>query len=482
MRNRASVKDKRMSTDIIRLSLTEVAEAIRRKKLSSLEATRACIAQAERVQPALNCFIALEADAALKAAKKADQALHKRSARPGVLHGVPLAHKDMYYRAGKVSTCGSKILRDYRPAVTATVVERLQAAGAIWLGSLNMAEFAANPTGHNDHWGHCRNPWNPAHMTGGSSSGSGSAVGARACFGSLGSDTGGSVRLPAAACGVVGLKPTNGLISRYGVMPRSWSQDTVGPLTRTARDCARMTQVIAGADPRDATCAALPVPDYEKELAGSIRGLRIGVPENHYYDGATDDVQARMAASLKVLKKLGARIIRVKVPDPAQIYLLSSTVSISEASVIHRKWIRERPQDYSLYVRSRVEPGYHIPATAYLEALNLRAYYLDEFMRKVYAKIDVLHMPVMVAPPPTVAETEPRASGDVAGIVARITRNTRPTNYLGLPALSVPAGFSKHGLPIAFQLMGRPFSESLLFRTAHLYQQETDWHARMPPL
>ena len=203
-----------MNSDITSLSLSEVAEAIRGKKLSSLEATRACIAQAERVQPRLNCFILLEADDAIKAAKKADQALTKRGAKLGTLHGVPLAHKDMYYRAGKVSTCGSKILRDYRPTVTSTVVERLYAAGAIWLGRLNMAEFAANPTGHNDHWGHCRNPWNPAHMTGGSSSGSGSAVGARACFGSLGSDTGGAVRVPAAAGGVVGLTPTNGLISR----------------------------------------------------------------------------------------------------------------------------------------------------------------------------------------------------------------------------------------------------------------------------
>ncbi len=471
-----------MSSDIINLSLTEVAEAIRSKKLSSLEATRACIERAERVQPKLNCFISLEADAALNAAKKADLALGKRGARPGALHGVPLAHKDIFYRAGKISTCGSKILRDYRPAVTATVVERLYAAGAIWLGGLNMAEFAANPTGHNEHWGHCRNPWHPAHMTGGSSSGSGSAVSARACYGSLGSDTGGSVRLPAAACGVVGLKPTAGLISRYGVMPRSWSQDTVGPLTRTVRDCARITSVIAGADLKDATCATAPVPDYEKALNGNIKGLRIGVPANHYYEGATDEVRARMQTSLKVFRALGARISKVEVPDPAQLFLLSSAVSIAEASVIHRKWMRERPQDYSLYVRSRIEPGYHIPATAYLEALNLRAHYLDEFMREVYAKIDMLHMPVMVAPPPTIAETEPRAAGDVAGMVARITRNTRPTNYLGLPALSVPAGFSGSGLPIAFQLMGRPFSESLLFRAAHLYQQATDWHVRVPTL
>ncbi len=471
-----------MSAEIVNLSLVEVADAIRRRRLSSVEVTRACIARAERVQPTLNCFIALEAEAALAAAKKADRALKQRGAKLGPLHGVPLAHKDMYYRAGKISTCGSKILREYRPAVTGTVVERLARAGAIWMGSLNMAEFAANPTGHNDHWGHCRNPWNPAHMTGGSSSGSACAVGGRACYGSLGSDTGGSVRTPAAACGVVGLKPTYGLISRYGVMPRSWSQDTVGPLTRTVRDCARMTRVIAGADPLDPTCAAHPVPNYEKELAGRIKGLRLGVPANHYYDGATADVKRCMEASLAVFSSLGARVIELPVPDPARIFLLSNTITISEASVIHRKWLRERPQDYSLYVRTRIEPGYQIPATAYLEALNLRAHFLAEFTAAVYAKVDILHTPVMTMPPPTIAETEPKASSDVSGIVARITRNTRPANYLGLPALSVPAGFSANGLPVAFQLIGQPFSEALLFRAAHLYQQETGWHTSTPKL
>ncbi|HYC43969.1 MAG TPA: amidase [Burkholderiales bacterium] len=468
-------------TELAQLSLVDAAAAIRRKKVSSVELTRACLEQARHVQPTLNCFIAIEEDEAIKAARKADQAL-KRSARVGPLHGVPLAHKDMYYRAGKISTCGSKILKDYRASVTATVVERLERAGAIWLGSLNMAEFAANPTGHNDHWGHCRNPWNPQHVTGGSSSGSGSAVGARACYGSLGSDTGGSIRLPAAACGVVGLKPTNGLVSRYGILPRSWSQDTVGPLTRTVADCARVTRIIAGADPKDPTCSTRAVPDFEKELQGRIKGLKIGVPTNHYYEGATEEIRRHMETSLAVLSSFGARVVELPVPDPARLFQLSNAISISEAAVVHGKWMRERPEDYSLYVRSRIEPGFHVPATTYIEALNLRARYLDEFLTSVYSKVDVLHAPVMVIPPPTIAESEPRDSADVAGLVAKLTRNTRPTNYLGLPALSVPAGFTAQGLPVAFQLMGRPFDEALLFRVAHLYQRETDWHKRVPQL
>ena len=470
-----------MSGGVLELSLTEVSDAIRKKKASSVEVTRACLDHARWAHEKLNCFIAIEEADALEAAKKADRLL-KRGAKVGPLHGVPLAHKDMYYRKGKISTCGSKILREYRPDVTGTVVERMEQAGAIWIGNLNMAEFAANPTGHNEHFGHCRNPWNPAHMTGGSSSGSGAAVAARACYGALGSDTGGSVRLPAAACGVVGLKSTYGLISRYGIMPRSWSHDTVGPLTRTARDCARMTRVVAGADPKDPTCATRPVPDYEKTLESSVKGLKIGVPTNYYYDGATPDVRQCMDASLAVLRSLGARIVELPVPDPQEIHRVSATVSQCEAAAMHARWMRERPQDYSLYVRSRVEAGYHIPAVTYLEALNLRPTFVAEFMDQVYTKVDMLHAPVMVMPPPTIAESEPRTSGDVAGLVAHISRNTRPANYLGLPALSVPAGFSANALPLAFQLIGRPFSEALLFNVAHLYQKETDWHMRVPPL
>ena len=244
----------------------------------------------------------------MAAARRADRAIAAR-AKLGPLHGVPLAHKDMYYRKGKVSTCGSKILRDYRPDMTATVVERLECAGAIWLGNLNMAEFAANPTGHNEHWGDCHNPWNPAHISGGSSSGSGSAVGARACYGSLGSDTGGSVRLPAAACGVVGIKPTYSRASRYAILPRSWSQDTVGVLARAVRDCARMTRVIAGADKHDATCSTEPVPDYERGIASGIKGLKIGVPRNHFYEGIDPEIEQRMRESLAVFRSFGAKII-----------------------------------------------------------------------------------------------------------------------------------------------------------------------------
>ena len=467
--------------EILALSLREVAAAIRAKKLSSLEVTRACLERIRQIQPRTNCFIAVEAEEALKAARAADR-MRGKSARLGPLHGVPLAHKDMYYRKGRITTGGSKILRDYRPDVTATVVERMQRAGAVWLGNLNMAEFAANPTGHNDHFGHCRNPWNTEHITGGSSSGSGVAVAARACYGSLGSDTGGSVRLPAAANGVVGLKPTYGRISRYGIMPRSWSLDTVGPLTRTVADCAKLMKIIAGADANDTTCSTEKVPDYEKALTGRIRGLKIGVPLNHYYEEATDDVRRCMTASLEALESLGARVVELEVPDPQRLFDLSNAVTQAESAAIHGRWMRERPQDYSLTMLARTEPGFHLPATVYLQALNARPRLSAEFIEAVFGKVDVLHAPVMPMPVPTIAETTPRQAGDVQPMIRRLTRNNRPANFLGIPSLSVPAGFSANGLPVAFQLMGRPFSESLLFQIGDAYQRVTDWHRRAPQI
>ncbi len=295
-------------SEITHWSLTDTADAIRDKRVSSRELVEACLARIDRLQPTLNCFISLDAERALAGADAADAAVARGDAT-GPLHGVPLAHKDMYYRKGIVCTCGSKIRREFVPDRTATVLERLTAAGALNLGGLNMAEFAVGPTGHNVHWGDCHNPWNPAHITGGSSSGSGSAVAGRLVFGALGSDTGGSVRLPSTMCGLVGIEPTQTRVSRYGIMGLSFSLDNVGPLTRTARDCARVLGVIAGHDPKDPTSSAMPVPDYEAELDGGISGLRVGVPGNYYYDGADDEVRALMKASLEQLEELGARVV-----------------------------------------------------------------------------------------------------------------------------------------------------------------------------
>lgn len=469
-----------MSADIRSLSLAELASALKTRRISSVEATRACMSAIERAQPRLNCFISVEPEAALAQAKQADHEIAKGAWR-GPLHGVPFAHKDMYYRAGKISTCGAKIRRNYVAKVTATVQERLAAAGALYLGGLNMSEFAAGPTGHNEYFGHCHNPWNPAHITGGSSSGSAAAVAARLVHGSMGSDTGGSVRLPAGMCSVTGIKPTYGLVSRYGVMPRCWSLDVMGPLARTAEDCALMLQAVAGQDDRDPVTAIHAVPDYAVALKAGVRGLKIGVPTNPLFAEAHPEVQAALEASLARYRELGATVMELELPDPRLTYALTNLVNKAEAATIHGAWVRTRREDYSLSAVNRFEAGFHIPATQYLDTLRLRGSMLRDFVERVFGKVDIVHMPVLGIPVPTIEETEIRSTERVPELMERITRYTRWVSILGLPAISVPCGFSSSGLPIAFQLLGRPFSERTLLRAAHAYQQATDWHRRAPP-
>ena len=467
-------------TDPTQMTLVEAADAIRARTLSARELTEACLGRIERLQPVLNCFISPDPEGALAAAGRADAAL-AQGAKVGPLHGVPLAHKDMYYRAGVVSTCGSKIRRDFKPDHTATVLDRLAGAGALHLGGLNMAEFAFGPTGHNVHWGDCRNPWNPAHITGGSSSGSGSSVGGRLVFGALGSDTGGSVRLPAAACGIVGIKPTQTRVSRYGVMGLSFSLDNVGPLARTVRDCARLLHVIAGRDGRDPTSSAQPVPDYEAATVDArIKGTRIGVPANYYFEDLSDEVRALLDAGLKTFEGLGAEIVQVTVPDHERLADLMNVVMGSEAAALHAHWMQTRPQDYSEQIQARLQPGLAYPATHYLQALQVRPEIAGRFCDAVFSRCDVLYLPVFGTSVPTREETDVKASPGFAAVLARITRNTRPINYLGFPSLAVPSGFTANGLPASFQLVGRPFAEATLFRFGAAYEAATDWH-RMAP-
>ena len=469
------------ATDVLAMSLTEVADAIRQRTVSSEEVTRACIDQAEATQPSTNAFISLEAEEALAAARKLDEELAQGRVR-GPLHGVPLAHKDMFYRQGRVVTCGSAIRRNYVPDVTATVLSRLEAAGAVHLGGLNMSEFAGGPTGHNEHFGDCCNPWNPAHITGGSSSGSGASVAARAVYGALGSDTGGSIRIPASCCGVVGMKPTYGLISRHGAMPRSWSLDHMGPLTRTVRDCALMTQAIAGADPDDATTGAQAVPDYDAALTGEIAGMRIGVPTNHFFDDVDGESQSVFDNAIAALAALGAEIVEVDFPEPVTMARMNDTIAKAEAATIHRKWMAAQPNDYGHHVYVRAEAGFHIPATQYIEALALRGRFIEMTLDAVFGRCDVFFAPVLPGPAPSRAETDVTNAGDVPGLVASLTYRTRQLCYLGLPAMSLPVGFSASGLPLGMQLVGRPFDEASLFRVGHAYQAETDWHDRAPEL
>lgn len=471
-----------MTDAIASRSLVGVAAAIAAGEVSSEEVVRASIRMSKRLDPTLHFLAWNQFEEAIAAARQADAKM--AAGEPlGPLHGVPLAHKDMFYMAGKRATCGSVIRREFRAEYTATAVERLDQAGAINLGALAMVEFAMGPHGYNQHLEQCRNPWGPGHIPCGSSSGSGVAVGARAIYGSLGSDTGGSIRCPAAVAGVVGVLPSRGRVSRHGAMPMSFSLDAVGPLARTVRDCARLLGVIAGPDPRDGTCSNSAVPDYEAVLEGGVRGLRIGVPTTYFNEGVTAEVRDALDRSLQVLESLGAHIVPLPVPrSVADIGELHPLVMKAEGAANHANWMRERAADYSDQVRKRLQAGFFISATDYIQALKLRGPLLDEFMTEVFTRVDVLHTPVLPMPVPTIAETMPTNGDAYLAMVASLTRNTKVVNYLGLPAVSVPCGFSGNGLPLAFQLIGRPFDEATLLRVGHAYESATEWHRRVPAL
>ncbi len=469
-------------TDPCLWSLTEAADAVASGRISSRELTEACLARIAAWQPVLNCFIHVEPELALAMADAADAA-RARGEELGQLHGVPLAHKDMFYRAGVLSTCGSKIRRDFRPDHTATVMERMDAAGALYLGGLNMSEFALGPTGHNDHWGHCRNPWNPAHITGGSSSGSGSATAARLTFAALGSDTGGSVRLPAGANGLVGMKVTAGRVSRYGCMGLSFTHDGIGPLTRTVRDNARLLGVIAGYDPNDPTTSRRAVPDFEAACdARNLKGVRIGVPDTYFRASLDPAVAEHVDRSLHVFAELGAEVKPVAIPDPDANIDLANIITASEGATLHAHWLRTRPNDYGPQPRARLEAGFAVSATDYLTALQLRPRRVRAFVEQAFAECDMLHAPTFDAPLPTIAETDVGDRQGFAALLARTSRCTRPMNYLGLPALSVPAGFDANGCPTSFQLIGRPFAEAALYRAAAAYEASADFAATAPSL
>jgi aspartyl-tRNA(Asn)/glutamyl-tRNA(Gln) amidotransferase subunit A len=468
------------ATEPALLSLTEVATAIARKRVSSREVTQSCLGRIRQWQPRLNAFMAIEAEEALAAADAADASLAKGHNR-GALHGVPLAHKDMYYDAGKVVTCGSKIRRDWVATTTATSLQRLKDAGTVRLGSLQMVEFAYGPTGHNPHYGPVHNPWNVDHITGGSSSGSGSAVAARLTFAALGSDTGGSIRMPAHFCGVTGLKTTVGRISRAGAMPLSQSLDTVGPLARTALDCARLLGLMAGADPNDPTAAGGDVPDYMAATGGSLKGLTVGVPTAFYVDDLDSDTARVLDETMATLKHEGAQLVPVELPEQRQLTAACQFVLAVEAAAFHKRWMIERPQDYGPQVLMRLQNGLAMPAVSYLEAMRWRGPALAAHLAAT-AGVDAVLAPVAPAAAPTIAESDVGNSPDAEAMIQRLTRFTRPVNYLGLPSLAIPAGFTAAGLPVGMQLIGRPFDEATLLRAGAAFQRATDFHARCPEM
>jgi aspartyl-tRNA(Asn)/glutamyl-tRNA(Gln) amidotransferase subunit A len=461
------------------MNLKDLAAAIKRRKVSSVEVTKALLARIDKWQPALNAFARVEAEDALKAARAADRALANKKAK-GPLHGVPVAHKDMYYSKGKLAECGSKIRKGWIAPATATAVERLEAAGSFRLGAINMVEFAYGPTGHNVHTDNVRNPWDRSRITGGSSSGSGSAVGARLVPFALGSDTGGSIRMPAHFCGTSGFKPTNNRVSRANAMPLSFTLDTVGPLAQTAEDCAIVLSIIAGPDPLDPTTALAPKWDA-KAMKRPAKGMTIGIPKSFYVDDLEPDVAKALDDAIATFKTLGVKVIQVDLPDQVMVAAAALIVLAVEAATYHAPWLRTRPDDYGAQVRNRLQNGLAYSAVEYLEALRWRAPALEAHLAAI-GKCDAVLAPASRAVASTIAETDVAGANNAEAIIQGITRFMRPVNYLGLPALVVPAGFGQHGMPIGLQLIGRPFDDETVAALGIAFQGATDHHKKVPVL
>ena len=462
-------------------TIRSLADAIRARQISPVEATRAYLDRIDRFDSTLRAFITVDREGALRQAATLEVEVKAGRLR-GPLHGVPLAYKDLCFISGLPTSCGTKTAEYFTDREDATVAARLAAAGAITLGKLNMTELALGPFGENQHHGDVQNPWKLGHVAGGSSSGSAAAVAAGLAAGAIGSDTGGSIRLPAACCGIVGVKPTYGRVSRSGVMPLSWSLDHIGPMTRTVVDAALMLTVVAGHDRRDATSSRRAVPDYVSRLARPPAALRIGVPENFYFDRLDAEVTATVQTAAGVLATLGTKVGTVQVPDPAVLVGVSNILARCESAAIHARLIKERPHELQPHVLARLEPGFHVSAHDYLQAQRLRARLARTFVTEVFDAIDVLIAPTIPEPPPALEVAKAGTADDRVARMGRFSRLTRPFNALGLPVVSVPTGFSADGRPIGMQLVGRPFAEATLLALAHAYEQATPWAARRPNL
>jgi len=461
---------------LLSLSIAAVGQRIHRGTVHSADLVAAAQDRIARLNPALNAVLQLRPEAP-REALEIDRR-HTTLPPASVLAGIPLAHKDMFFRSREVTTFGAHRSFWQRATSTCAVKERLDQCGAIDLATLNMAEFAAGPTGENAHHGRCRNPWAPERLSGGSSSGSAAAVAARLVFGSIGSDTGGSIRVPAALCGVTGLKPTTGRVSSHGAMTRVWTQDSIGPIARSAEDCSLLLAAIAGPDHRDPLCARDAAPF--QHAATAPQPLRIGVLEALIAEAESDTGRC-IDAALRELAGHGAALYARDWSDIDAVHTLTEIAHKAESTALHDTQLRAAPDHYGAATRLRLEEGMLIPAVRYLQALSMRPIMAERFINEALKDCDVVALPTVACEAPY----PPQHSGDSAvqgRLLARLTRYTKPFNYLGLPALTVPCGFGSTGLPVGLQFVARPFCEAQLIAIGRFYQRLTDWHDHCPEL
>jgi aspartyl-tRNA(Asn)/glutamyl-tRNA(Gln) amidotransferase subunit A len=443
------------------VTILEAAAALRARKISSAELTQAALARTARFNPRLNAMQTGMEESARARACQADAEL-ARGVDLGPLHGIPVAVKDVFCTKGVHTTCGSILFADHVPDHDAAVVEKLAAAGAVLTGKTGMHELAYGITCNNPHFGAVRNPWNPDCVPGGSSGGSGSAVGAGMVFMAMGTDTGGSIRIPASFCGTVGLKPTYGRVSRYGVMPLDFSLDHMGPLTRSVRDAAVVLSALAGYDSRDDTSSRRPAEDYDPGPEPSLRGLRVGLPENFYLERSQPEVEGAVRGAYKRAASLGAEVVAVRVPDVAALNAIGRVILLSEASAVMEPYLAQRER-FGPDVLALLDQGRLLPATDYVNAQRLRRIFQAEY-RKLWEQVDCLFTPTSPITAPRIGQTVTRIDGQEEDIRLASTRLVRGINVLGLPALSLPCGQDSAGMPIGLQIIGKPFAEALILR------------------
>ena len=459
-------------------SAADLAARIRARELSSADIVEDLLARLDR-RRSLNAFITVTADVARAQAREADREIAAGRYR-GPLHGIPVTLKDLIDTRGIRTTCGSRIRAEYVPSEDATVTARLRAAGAVLLGKTALHEFAYGVTTNNPHFGATRNPWDPDRIPGGSSGGSGAAVAAGLGPLSIGTDTGGSIRIPASLCGVVGLKPTFGRVSRHRVFPLSWSLDHVGPLTRTVEDAAHVLQAIAGPDAQDPSTLGHDLPDFTEALRRPVTGLRVGVVGDEYHREMTADVRASFREALRVLETLGVRLDDVAFPHSAEATIAQTAIIMSESASVHERWLRDRPQDYGAETLARLRRGQFFSATQYLRAQRARTL-IGREVGDLLRRYAALVLPTTPCVAPLITQDTVEIGNHTRDVRGALTRMTRFANFTGLPAISVPCGTGAAGMPVGLQIVGRPMDEVTVLALAHAYEQATPWHGLHPP-
>lgn len=461
------------SQQLALLDLNQASQAVQTKEVSPVDLTKVCLARIEKLDPVLKAFITVTAESAMEEARQAEAEI-SRGEWKGPLHGIPLAVKDLAETAGVRTTAASAVLKHHIPSEDAEVVRRLRLAGAVLLGKLNLHEFAYGGSGIISHYGAARNPWNVAHSTGGSSSGSAAAVAAGLCYGAIGTDTAGSIRLPAAYCGIVGLKPSYGLVSTRGVIPLSWSLDHVGPMTRTVSDAALVLQAIAHYDAHDIYCQKYPPVYYPSALAEPVSSLRLATPREFWKD-VDPEIEKAVDAAVAILSRLTTGVRDISIPTESD-----RTVVRCEPFAYHQKYLEAHEQEYHPETLRRIRSGADVSAPAYIQKYRELLWQRREILH-VFEEVDLLLTPTSPVLPPALAELEQKPD-ELRSRELVMLRNTRPWNVFGLPAISLPCGFSGSGLPIGLQIIGAPGSEGVIMSLARAYEKETEWNKRRPQL